>query len=487
MPRWLAATLALSGTLLLIATIVLVVAQQREVSALRGDLDRLRDRLDELQSEQEAETPTSSAGEDPSEDDPRFDELASAAELAACVGEGALSGADPIEADTLAGQLDAIEARVQRLRGLEAADPVEPQMLDSEAFRARVAASLWAHYPAEDAQHDGRLLSALGAVESGTDLRGLLEELLGDQVVGFYDEDAGELVLRRDDPGALLSSEEQVTYAHEVQHALADERLGLPAAIHQPTAESDAALGGQALAEGDAVLTMQRFASTALGMGDRLAMAGEGLRQQQQLASYPQFLQPSLTFPYEQGLALVCHLYEQRGWAAVDAAYDRPPTTSAQVLFPARYAAAQPAAEPPALDDPGRRWAESDTDTLGAAPLSWLFAAPGDDPAAGLDQPRQRVSAWAGGQVTLWTAGEDTAVGVALAGHGGDPTLCESVTSWYTAAFPDSEPADRRPGERLALTGPEQDAAVVCEADDVRLGIAPDLATARAIAGPPGG
>lgn len=480
MPRWLTATLAVSATLLLIATIVVVVLQQRELSTLRDEVRDLEERLDELQGDLGAgEDPQASAPEGP---DGRLDQLAGGDDLVACL-DGAPSGGEPIEADTLPGQLDAIEARVQRLRGLEVAEPLERRMLDPGAFRERIGDMLRGHYPAEQAEQDRRMLVALGAVDDDTDLRGLVEELLGDQVVGFYDDEAGELVLRRDDPGALLAPDEQLTYAHEVQHAVADERLGLPAAVHQPAADSDVALGGQALAEGDAVLTMQRFAAGALDMGDQLAMAGEGLRQQEQLASYPEFLQSNLTFPYEQGLAFVCNLYGQGGWEAVDAAYDEPPTTSAQVLFPARYADGQAAAEPPALDGPGDGWTETETDTLGAAPLSWLFAAPGDDPAAALDEPQQRVSAWAGGEVTLWTAGEDTAVGVSLAGRGGEPALCDSLASWYAAAFPDAETAAGPAAERLTVTGPDQDAVLVCEADDVRLGIAPDLATARMIIG----
>jgi hypothetical protein len=54
------------------------------------------------------------------------------------------------------------------------------------------------------------------------------------------------------------------------------------------------------------------------------------------------------------------------------------------------------------------------------------------------------------------------------------------VTTWYQRAFPDSTDAPPRSGERLVRQG-GQTAVVACAGNGVRLGIGPDLQTARTL------
>jgi len=92
-------------------------------------------------------------------------------------------------------------------------------------------------------------------------------------------------------------------------------------------------------------------------------------------------------------------------------------------------------------------------------------------------------AAWAGGQLELWTDGPDSAIAIALTERAGEPDLCGSMTAWHDAAFPDARSATTTGDEALAVTGTAQDAVVVCADDSVRVGIAPDLATARRLVG----
>jgi hypothetical protein len=55
------------------------------------------------------------------------------------------------------------------------------------------------------------------------------------------------------------------------------------------------------------------------------------------------------------------------------------------------------------------------------------------------------------------------------------------VTAWYQRAFPSATAVTTTGDERLAVDGPTQDAVVRCGGGEVRVGIAPDVATARAI------
>jgi hypothetical protein len=51
----------------------------------------------------------------------------------------------------------------------------------------------------------------------------------------------------------------------------------------------------------------------------------------------PPYIQLDLLFPYEKGFSFVEYLYNQGGYAAVDAAYLDPPVSTEQILHPNRY------------------------------------------------------------------------------------------------------------------------------------------------------
>lgn len=393
------------------------------------------------------------------------------------------SGHEPIPAGDAAVQVKEITARVEAIRGHRfGADPA-PEFVTSEELRRRIIARIDADYPPAEADADRRILAALGAVPPDMDLRALLTDLLAGQVVGFYDTETKEFVVVTGSPvTASLGLATQSTLAHELDHALIDEVFGLP--DEKLEGPSDEALAALALVEGDAVLVQERFLLTAAPPQQLLELADDPaiLEAQAQLQEVPYVLQAELTFPYLQGALFVCNLYVQGGWPAVDAAYRELPTTSAQILFPERYFAREGAVDPRDPGALGGAWKRVQTDTIGAVELLWLFQAPGDDPQGAIADPLAAAEAWAGGELHLWTDGPATAVGIALVERGDDGVLCAAVDRWYGAAFPGDRAVDQEPGERLARDGATQDAVLRCDGRDVRLGIAPDLATARTLA-----
>ena len=513
LPRWVLPVLLVVAVLALAVTGTVAVRQHREIERLRADLAEAEERIAELEEGGgglgrlfgelfgegggglegllEGGLDGLLEGLLEGRDGGGPEDLTGGvdpADLARCLGGdgmgGLFGGGDPIVADDLPSQIDAIADRVADIRGLELRDPVEPELLPSAEFTALITDLVREDYTEEDADLDRRVLSALGAVDEDVDLRGMAVDLVGQQAAGFYNTDTGQLVVRADDPDELLGPTGQVVLAHELQHAAADQRFGLPDDPDAP-ADGDADRAGLALVEGDATLFMQHFTLDAFDMMEQLGMATDPsvAGSQEQLEGYPEYLQRELVFPYTEGLAFACDLYADGGWAAVDEAYADLPTTTAQVLWPERYAADEGPADVAALADPGGSWSQERSSTIGAADLLWLFSAPGDDDAAALDEPRDRAAAWAGGQLELWTDGAASAVGIALAQRPGERDLCASMTDWYDAAFSEAEPADLSGEEALAVSGPDQDAVILCDGDGVRIGIAPDLATARRVTG----
>ena len=397
----------------------------------------------------------------------------------ALFGDGKQSAGSPAE------QLQRIAAAVQELRGLRFSKVPEPVLLTPEQLSERVGDEVAAELTTDAAAAETRALITLGALPAGSDLAALTEQALSQQVAGFYDPESGELVVRRFDDDDSLDGQTRIILAHEFEHALADQAIGLPEDDGQsPPGAEDADLARLALVEGDASLTMQLYGLAHVALLDQLSGLSGALSSQEDLARLPYYLQRNLTFPYLDGLAFVCSLVAEGGWAAVDRAYDAPPATTAQVLFPERYRAGEAAVDP--RDGPapaGPSWRAAPVRAVGAAELQWLLEAPGGDTGEALDHPNQRVAAWAGGEMRLWTDGDRTAASLAFVQRPGETPLCATVVAWYQAAFPGGQAVEAGGDERLAVDGARQDAVVRCAGAEVRVGMAPDLATARAIAG----
>lgn len=386
-----------------------------------------------------------------------------------------------VSAESLASQLDRVARVVAEVRRLSFGSVPEPVYLSREELAER-AATLVEEYAPEEADVDRRILSLLGAVPADADLRALLSTALSEQVAGFYDPRTSELVVGAPADGQRLGPLDEVTLAHELEHALADQVLGLPYADRDPApGEEDAAFAAAALTEGDATLTMILYAEAALTPVDRAGLLAEQAALTAELGDLsvlPHYLQRSLSFPYEEGLAFVSALHGLDGFAAVDGAYRRPPRTTLEILLPAMYAQQQiAAADPREVPAPGAPWEHRDTLAFGAADLLFLFEAPGDDLARALDDPYAAAVTWRGGEVTLFTQGEQSAIGVALEGEAG---LCTALAEWYAAASPAAARTDT-PDGTARFDGPEQDAVLRCAGREVRLGIAPDLPTAEAL------
>ncbi len=396
-------------------------------------------------------------------------------------GGSATAAADPDEV------VAELVADVAGLRELDWQQDVEVAFLDDEALGARLTDLLdadGATDPVEVAVRDA-VLGALHAVPAGTNVAALERQLLEDSVAGFYVPDTGELVVRVPDDGTIRAVD-RITLAHELDHALTDQVLGLPdLGAPELRGDADAQLAALALIEGDATLLMQRWALANVGLGEQLAALGdpELRRAADALEAVPHHLQRQLLFPYTEGLDWVCDRWLEGGWAAVDAAYADPPTTTAEILFGDRRTPRSPLR--PAIPE---GYGILGTTTLGAAELSWLFEAPGGESARALDQPRQRAAAWAGGQARVFDGGGQVVVAVALVDGGstGAPPLCTSVQEWYDAAVPDARRATTSATAAWehasgGASGPGA-AVLSCAGDDVLLVSGPDLDTVTTVA-----
>lgn len=381
--------------------------------------------------------------------------------------------------ETLEEQVARVARVVADVRELEFVRLPELTLMTDAEVADRIQTELDA-YTAEDAELEGRILELLGALPADTDLKELLTTALSEQVAGFYDPDTGELVVNAEDRGRRVGRIEEVTLAHELQHALADQVLGLPDLAGEDPMAGDALLAQQSLIEGDATLTMQRYTEVGFSTIDQLMLAAESAALADQLeamTSLPHYIQESLLFPYQAGLGFVQAVHADGGWAAVDAVYADPPATTAQILFPDRYLAGEDTAvevtPPPPLPGP---WALARSASFGAADLHLLLRAPGGDPERAVGAAERVAGSWRGGRLDLFVDGDRSALATTFATSDLDRS-CRATVTWLARADEDARtrPAD---GGSTVVTGPARDAVVTCADGEVRVGIAADVETA---------
>jgi hypothetical protein len=248
-------------------------------------------------------------------------------------------------------------ADVERLRGLQATKDVTPQALSQEELKAYVD-RLMGEISDEEWRTSDTLLRHLGLIRTEETLEELFGKLLGSQVAGFYDPDTSSLVVLA--RTGALGPIERVTMAHELTHMLQDQHFDLvklesrgvaSGLIREAQDKSDRHLGLLALTEGDATLVMSLWAQEHLTTAEILGLgAATDPESLAILNAMPLILRETLLYPYAAGLQFVFGLQRSGGWAAVDAAFAKPPDSTEQVLHPEKYTSRE---DPIAVDMPG--------------------------------------------------------------------------------------------------------------------------------------
>ncbi len=236
------------------------------------------------------------------------------------VTEDTATPSGPVDPDALVAEMNAIEQQVVEMRGLQPTGPVERKFMTVEEVKQRVLDDFNEDTTPDEWADDTRVLAAYGMVPPDIDLYNLLLRLYSEGVAGFYDPDTGELVIVSD-TGAL-NAYEQVTFAHETNHALQDQnydlRDGMGFSDEGFEADSEKARAAQALIEGDATILEEQYKETLsraeLNEYDHALKAIDVTIY----AELPPFLLFDFAFPYFQGADFVRRYYRLGGWARVD-------------------------------------------------------------------------------------------------------------------------------------------------------------------------
>jgi hypothetical protein len=230
-----------------------------------------------------------------------------------------------------AAPVDVIATRVEALRRLRFERMPAPLQVTSAQARREGLESLDRDYPAERRRADETVYELLGLIEPDVDLRELGGDLFGEGVAGYYDPRDGRLrVVEGAGTGTRVL--EEMILAHELTHALEDQRFGLAS---EPSTD-DRTMARQALYEGSATALMYAYVgehfTTEETLGGLLSSAFEDT------GDLPPFIQAQVLFAYVGGEAFIRELLERGGWGLVDTAFEvRRPASTEQILHPEAY------------------------------------------------------------------------------------------------------------------------------------------------------
>lgn len=341
----------------------------------------------------------------------------------------------------------ALSNRVERLRKLDFDRRVDTRLVSRAEVGRRFARGYLSRYGPRAAARDQKVLEALRLVPEGSDLHAQTSELLTTAVSGFYNPRRDTLYAGS--AAGTLTPYEEMVLAHELDHALIDQTLGLPRTTSRDPLLADRTLAHQALAEGDATLVMTRYAARRFTSEDYAAFVSRFTQRAVSASSaIPYAVTRASEFPYYEGLLFVCANWRARKWAGVDSIYEDPPKTTADVLFPWRYEESAGERRPVAPGRPGRSWKAVPARAFGAFDVMLLLEN-ADLLSTGRTVPGSHVDAvrgWDGGALRAWLRGDETTIHVSLVDAGVETRsgrrrrLCLVMRGWLEETFPDAAP-----------------------------------------------
>lgn len=349
---------------------------------------------------------------------------------------------EPVSEDDFDAVVAELQAFVEEERGLPFLRDVTVELADDQEFTDRLLEDF--DEGLEDLETSGHVLQALGLVSPDDDVVEAVRSLLSDSVVGFYDTETDELVVRGTDTSPYV----RMVMAHELTHALDDQHFEL----FRPELEDapdEAGFGFTVLVEGSASTVEEAYRATFSAEEEAEASATElELQLGTDITAIPFVLIESLSAPYLLGPTFVAALLADGGQPTLDAAFDAPPTTSEATMQPEVFLDGEGvvAVPPPAADGD-----EIDRHVLGAFGLAQLLGE-GALVISGLE-PSDAVDGWGGDGYAAWIEGERACVRVNIVGDTPQDTdeIASALEGWAASAPFDVE-ATVETGDVVTLT-----------------------------------
>lgn len=295
--------------------------------------------------------------------------------------------------------------QVEMLRGFDYEHPVVAEPVSQAEIGRDIVKYSETAYPKGQYARRSIAWDTIGVIPDGTSLRAAYESYGSSQVIGYYDTVTGELKFTGSQSPSPL---ERITLAHELTHAIDDQRFGLERLdVMGAECRDEHAAAALALVEGNATFFMLRWARTFLTAAEQVQVGIEAAAQDTTAEGVPPFVAQLQAWPYDQGMRFVSALDSRGGLPEVDRAFRDLPASTEQIIHPERY----PNDAPTPVDVPdlssalGPGWKDLDVMTIGE---EWIQIALG----LRLDGSEANAAAagWDGGTYRAWSNGTGVAV-----------------------------------------------------------------------------
>ncbi len=311
---------------------------------------------------------------------------------------------DPAVVERMRRELAGLMVEAEEVRGLPFLSIPTVVILDEAEFTERVAGLIAEDLDEEELAIDSRFFALLGMLPEGADLYSLFIDLYSEQIAGFYDGDAAEMVVPGSPDG--FTPLQRITVVHELVHALTDQHFEFnePFTLLEDEGNGDDASALLAFIEGDAQRASFVYLES-LSPADAVAAATEAFQIDSTVFdSAPVWIRSDLLFPYEQGLRFTQSIIADGGLAGVDAAYIEPPTTTEQVLNYDKYVVGEGPRDLPELPTALEGWEVHDEGTFGEWSLRLVLAE-----SLPRGEATQAAAGWGNDRYAVYSRGEDVA------------------------------------------------------------------------------
>ena len=235
-----------------------------------------------------------------------------------------------------------VSAKVEQIRGARFTRPVAVRVVDAATARAHFRERLLKFWPPEQVRYDQRVYEQLGLLRPGTDLLKTLLDVLEEQAGAYYDPESDTFFVLKDMPRSTAP----ILMAHELTHALDDQRFNIDGTLAKLKENDDRATAFTAVVEGTGTVVMSLFMLQEMQAGRLSLEAVTDLQKSEagqaaKLMAAPPILQRSLIAPYQVGQAFLLHgdptqLTSFRP-ADADRAFKDPPQSTEQIIHSEKY------------------------------------------------------------------------------------------------------------------------------------------------------
>lgn len=294
-----------------------------------------------------------------------------------------------------------IEANVSNLRGLRPLQAFSATIVTSAELAERMEPT-----QAWDADAVSAVLAAFDFVTDSYDVVDAISPF--QSRTSYYDAVANEMLVAGD--VGEWSAAEQLAYVQQYMRLLQDQHFDLDALATQ-NLDYDARLALAALSFGEISYVQNVYLRSDYFSEAELDLIFENLVQDTSDDSIPIFTSEQ-QFQEVTGLEYVQSLVDAGEFEAVAAAWQTPPTSSEQVLHPAKYVNGElpnVITIPPLNDVLGDGWTQLVDDTFGELWLGTYLAQQLND-----EQVETAVSGWGGGQFTVYGHNSGDALAMVL-------------------------------------------------------------------------